>query len=123
MRQMIGKRKGGEAKPAIVIAIGKPKDESEPVDNATEEADEPNDGRPKDVVKCPECGCEINTITGKAIADDGTEPDGEYGKGKIAESLDETDSQYNKPGPFGSASDAARGEEAQAKSLGALRNK
>lgn len=133
MRQMVAQRKGGPPKPAIVIAIGgkggKGPDQAEEVaegaenDTAAEESAESEDGRPKDVVTCPDCGCEINTITGKATTDDGTEadaPDGEFGKGKIAESLDESDSMYNKPGPFGSASDAARGSEAQSKALGTL---
>ena len=123
MRQMIGQRKGGAAKPAIVIAIGK-KDEEASESPAHEASESPEaevaEHRPKDVVECPNCGCEINTITGKATTDDGTEPDGEYGKGKLVESLDESDSQYTKPGPFGSASDAARGSEAQSKAIGTL---
>ena len=116
MRQMLGKRK-----PAIVIAIGTPKKDSadetsetaaqEDAEGAEEQADEE---RPKDVVTCPDCGCEINTLTGKATTDDGSEADAPV------ESLDELDSTYAKPGPFGSASDAARGSEAQSKALGTL---
>ena len=120
MRQMVGQRK-----PAVVIAIGdagkKDGRESqaeetaetaahEDAEGAEEEADE---HRPMDVVTCPKCGCEINTLTGKETTDDGTESD-------PVESLDESDSTYAKPGPFGSASDAARGADAQSKALGTL---
>ena len=85
-----------------------------PDKEAAEEA-ATEDGEPMPEVDCPNCGCHIDTVTGKEIKGKDAPDDGE------GVELDESDSAYAKPGPFGTASDAARGTEAQAKLLGALR--
>lgn len=108
MRVLVVKRKG---------AVDAPKDEAEPkgAETETEAQEEADEGEPQAEVDCPNCGCHIDTVTGKEIVgkDGDDEPQG-------AE-LDESDSVYAKPGPFGTASDAARGTEAQAKLLGSLK--
>lgn len=110
MRILVVKRKG------VAPDAGTDEEEPKGAETKSEAEEEADEGEPMEEVTCPNCKCRIDTVTGKEIV--GKDEDDVKHEGA---ELDESDSTYAKPGPFGTASDAARGTEAQAKLLGSLR--